>query len=193
MIATFFAAMMMVQGLDETGTAVARPIGQAVLEPVSGSYFQIFEFYGRKPHTWRHARRMVKGYHHEGREGRLAFVKDGTTHYFLILNFDLLRQAKMWIGLSAECNEQADLKWLDETMLADTNFRAWSSVAQKNIREQCRRLKDTGTQLPIFYEPTDFGVRWEMAGPKTDIRYMMVEFPVPTEEDAAADQQQGSD
>lgn len=182
MIAALFATFMMMQGLDDTGTAVAQPIGRAQLEPISGSYFQVFEFYGRPPHTWVHASRMVKGYHHEGREGRLALIKDGTTHYFLLLNFEMLRTHKMWIGLSAVCNEQADLMWLDDTPLAETSFRAWSSVAQKGIREECKRLEGTGTALPIYYDPSQFGVRWEVAGPKENITHMMVEFPVPSEE-----------
>ncbi len=183
MLSALFAAMLMVQNTDDTGIAVAQPVGEAVLEPISGSYFQVFEFYGRPPHTWRHAARMVKGYRHEDREGHLAFVKDGATHFFLVLNFDMLREQKMWIGLSAECNEQADMKWIDETPLAEGSFRAWSPVAQKNIRERCRALEDTATQLPIFYDPTEFGVRWEVGDPRTNITHMMVEFPVPAEEE----------
>jgi hypothetical protein len=179
MIAAIFATLMMMQSLDDTGTAVAQPIGRAQLEPVSGSYFQVFEFYGRPPHTWKHATRMVKGYHHEGREGRLALIKDGTTHYFLLLNFEMLRTYKMWIGLSAVCNKQADLVWLDDTPLSETSFRAWSRVAQKGIRDRCKRLEGSGTALPIYYDPSIYGVRWEVADPQQNVIHMMVEFPVP--------------
>lgn len=182
MFAAIVGAMMLVQGLDETGIAVARPIGKAILEPATGSYFQVFEFYGRPPHTWRHAKRMVKGYRHEDREGRLAFVQTGATHFFLVLNFEMLREKRMWIGLSAECNKQADLKWLDDTPLGDGSFRAWSPVAQKGIREGCKRLEGTGKQLPVFYDPTEFGVRWEIASETANITHMMVEFPVPPED-----------
>lgn len=184
MLSVLVASMMLIQNVDETGIAVAQPVGEAILEPISGSYFQIFEFYGRPPHTWRHATRMVKGYRHEDREGHLAFVKDGATHFFLVLNFDMLRERKMWIGLSAECNEQADLKWLDDVPLAEGSFRAWSPVAQKNIRDNCKRLQDTGTRLPIYYDPTEFGVRWEVGSPGDNITHMMVEFPVPPEDEA---------
>ena len=38
--ATLLATMMLAQNLDDTGTAVAQPVGTAVLEPVSGSYFR---------------------------------------------------------------------------------------------------------------------------------------------------------
>ncbi len=184
MFAALVGAMMVMQGLDETGIAVAKPIGKAILEPMSGSYFQIFEFYGRPPHTWRHATRMVKGYRHQDREGRLAFVKSGATHFFLVLNFEMLREKKMWIGLSAECNKQADLKWLDETPLGDGSFRAWSPVAQKGIRAGCASLQDTATRLPVYYDPTEFGVRWEIGRVGTNIQHMMVEFPVPPEQPA---------
>ncbi len=187
MFAAVVGAMMLMQNIDETGIAVARPVGDAILEPASGSVFQVFEFYGRPPHTWRHATRMVKGYRHDGREGRLAFVKTGATHFFLVLNFDMLREQKMWIGLSAECNDQADLKWLDETALVDGSFRAWSPVAQKGIREGCARLEGTGTRLPVFYDPTEFGVRWEIGGVNNNIKHMMVEFPVPPKETDEAD------
>lgn len=186
MFAAVVGAMMLMQGLDETGIAVARPIGKAILEPVTGSYFQVFEFYGRPPHTWRHAKNMVRGYRHNDREGRLAFVKTGATHFFLVLNFEMLRAKKMWIGLSAECNDQADLIWSDETPLGDGSFRAWSPVAQKGIRENCARLEGTGTRLPVFYDPTEFGVRWEIGSVTMNITHMMVEFPVPSEEDAEA-------
>ena len=179
MFGALVAAMMMFQ--DDTGIAVARPIGEAMLEPVSGSYFQVFEFFGRPPHTWRHAARMVKGYRHEDRDGHLAYVKDGATHFFLVLNFDILREQKLWIGMSARCNETAELYWLDDTPLAEGSFRAWSPVAQKTFRDQCKQLQNTGTDLPIYYDPTEFGVRWEVANPRTNLKYMMVEFPVPAE------------
>ena len=189
MFGVLVAAMMMLQ--DDTGIAVARPIGEAILEPVSGSYFQVFEFFGRPPHTWRHASRMVKGYRHNDRDGHLAYVKDGATHFFLVLNFDRLRSTKMWIGLSAKCNETAELYWTDDTPLAEGSFRAWSPVAQKKFRDRCRSLQDSGTDLPVYYDPTEFGVRWEVGDPTTNIRYMMVEFPVPseTEEDATDESQ----
>lgn len=192
MFAALVGTMMLVQGLDETGIAVARPVGKAILEPITGSYFQVFEFYGRPPHTWRHATRMVKGYRHNGREGRLAFVQTGATHFFLVLNFEMLRQKKMWIGLSAECNKQADLKWLDETLLGDGSFRAWSPIAQKGIREGCARLEGTGKRLPVYYDPTEFGVRWEIGSETYNITHMMVEFPVPPEEDEAESSEEPS-
>lgn len=181
MLSAFVASLMLVQAVDETGIAVARPIGRAILEPISGSYFQVFEFYGRPPHTQRHAERMVKGYRHMDREGHLAFVKDGATHFFLVLNFDLLREHRMWIGLNAECNKQADLKWLDDSTLAEGSFRAWSPVAQKNIRENCKTLEGTGARLPVYYDPTEFGVRWEVGSLGLNIQHMIVEFPVPPE------------
>lgn len=182
MFSTVIGAAMMMQSLDATGTALARPIGEAHLEPVSGSYFQVFEFYGRPPHTWRHAEQMVKGYLHDGREGHLAFVKEGATHYFLILNFDLIHEQKMWIGLSAQCNDVAELNWLDGSSLQSGSFRAWSSVAQKKVRDGCNARRNTGTELPVFYEPSEFGVRWEVGEPNTNLKYMMVEFPVPKED-----------
>lgn len=188
MFGALVAAMMMFQ--DDTGIAVARPIGDAVLEPVSGSYFQIFEFFGRPPHTWRHASRMVKGYRHADRDGHLAYVKEGATHFFLVLNFDLLRTNRVWIGLSARCNESAELYWADDTPLTEGSFRAWSPVAQKRFRDQCRSLQNTGTDLPVYYDPTEFGVRWEVANPNANIQHMMVEFPVPSETDGE-DEEQG--
>ncbi len=191
MISTLVAAMMMIQNIDDTGIAVAKPVGQAVLEPITGSYFQIFEFYGRPPHTWRHAARMVKGYRHKDRDGHLAFVKDGATHFFLVLNFDMLREKKMWIGLSAKCNEQADLTWLDDTLLSDGSFRAWSPVAQKKFRDDCKRQQGSGTDLPIYYDPTEFGVRWEVGSPTLNIQHMMVEFPVPAADEGEAATEQG--
>lgn len=187
MFAPLIAALFMMQAIDDTGTAIAQPIGTAILEPTSGAYFQVFEFYGRPPHTWRHAKRMVKGYLHEGREGRLAQIKNSNIHYFLILNFDDLRKFPMWIGLSADCNEQADLMWVDGTPLSETSFRGWNPVAQKKIRDTCKGLQDTGTQLPIYYEPDQLAARWEMATPNRNITRMMVEFPVPEEEEAASE------
>ncbi len=179
--------MTFMQGIDDTGTAVARPIGEVHFNEKTGSYYQIFEFLGKPPHTWRHARRMVKGYLYEGREGQLATVKDVDTHYFLVLNFMDMRTKSMWIGLSVTCNETAEIAWVDDSRLEDQSFRGFAEGELRNISRTCRSLKDTGVQLPIYYEPDEFGVRWHLARANTNEQYMMVEFPVPTEEDDQSD------
>ncbi|MFC3051177.1 C-type lectin domain-containing protein [Kordiimonas pumila] len=175
------AAMMFQTDIDDTGTAVARPMGNAILEPDTGSYYQVFEFYGRPPYTWEHANRMVKGYHYQGREGRLAEVKSGNTHYFLLVNFPDIRTNPMWIGLHVECNETAEIKWQDGSSLSEQSFRAWNDGTPKNISRTCREHKESGMILPVFYQAHELGVRWEVAQEKANMKYMMVEFPVPTE------------
>ncbi|NVJ69275.1 MAG: C-type lectin domain-containing protein [Alphaproteobacteria bacterium] len=181
--ATVAILMTLFQGIDETGTAVARPIGQASLDSATGSYFQVFEFYGRPPHSWEHASRMVKGYIYEGREGQLATVKDVNTHYFLILNFPQMRTTSMWIGLTATCNEQADIEWIDGARLLDQSFRGFADGVARKISRTCRDRKDSGAVFPIYYQPDEFGVRWQVATPNQNLQYMMVEFPKPPEED----------
>jgi len=178
----FLAVAMMFQGVDDTGTAVARPIGEAYLEPTTGSYFQVFEFYGRPPHTWNHAKIMVKGYLHEGREGQLAHIKSQTVHYFLLVKFPVMRQQKMWIGLSATCKERAEIKWLDGTFIGEQAFRAWNDGTQRKISRTCRARQDSGAVLPVFYDPHELGTRWEAGDAGTNLRFMIVEFPVPKEE-----------
>ncbi|TNE60662.1 MAG: C-type lectin domain-containing protein [Alphaproteobacteria bacterium] len=168
------AALM--QGLDSTGTAIARPIGEAHKDPTSGNYYQIFEFYGPRPYTWRHARRMVRGYIYEGMEGQLASVKELSTHYFLLLQFPKMREMPTWIGLSAQCNETAELTWQDGSSLADQSFRAWGADAQATISRYCRAHKLSGDTIPIYYKPDQFGVRWEAGNEGTDLQYMVVEF-----------------
>lgn len=180
------AASMLLQGLDDTGTAVARPIGEVHLEPTTGSYFQVFEFYGRPPHTWRHADRMVRGYLHEGREGRLAHITSGSVHYFLLVKFPLLRQMPSWIGLRAICNETTELKWVEGPDLVDQSFRAWNDGTQKNISRTCRANKNSGMELPVFYDPHELGTRWEIGDIRTNQRYMLVEFKVPEDAEAEA-------
>ena len=91
----------------------------------------------------------------------------------------------MWIGLSAQCNESADLKWLDDTPLSEGSFRAWSPVAQKKFRDECKKRQNSGIDLPVFYDPTEFGVRWEVGDPNVNITHMMVEFPIPQEDEEA--------
>ncbi|WP_417463547.1 C-type lectin domain-containing protein [Kordiimonas sp.] len=176
------ALNMMMQGIDDTGTAVARPIGEVHFNEDTGSYYQIFDFIGKPPHTWVHARRMVKGYRYKDREGRLAVIKDISLHYFLLLNFPMLRQQKMWIGLSVECNETADMTWVDGSSLADQSFRGFGEGVLRDISRTCRARKDSGALYPIYYEPDQFGVRWQMADARANLTYMMVEFPVPEEE-----------
>ncbi|WP_417451703.1 C-type lectin domain-containing protein [Kordiimonas sp.] len=176
------ALTMMMQGIDDTGTAIARPIGEVHFNEDTGSYYQVFDFVGKPPHTWEHARRMVKGYLQEGREGRLVVVRDIATHYFLILNFPQMRQQSMWIGLAATCNETADLEWVDGTSLADQSFRGFGDGVLRDISRSCRARKGSGDVLPIFYQPDQFGVRWQVANAKTNKGYMMVEFPAPNEE-----------
>jgi len=174
---------LMIQGVDDTGTAVAKPIGEVHLEPTTGSYFQVFEFYGRPPHTWKHAQRMVRGYHHEGREGRLASVKSGNTHYFLLAKFPLIRQRQMWIGLKAECNETAEITWSDGTALEGQSFRAWNDGTQKKISRTCRDRPSSGMLLPVYYDPHQLGTRWEAGTERSNLSYMLVEFVEPTEDD----------
>ena len=180
-----FGAVMLLQGVDATGTAIARPIGEVHLEPTTGSYFQVFEFYGRPPYTWRHSNEMVKGYFHQGRVGQLATIKSQNVHYFLLVNFPMVQQVRMWIGLSATCNERAELSWIDGTALKDHPFRAWNDGAQRKISRTCRTKIDSGTVLPIFYDPHELGTRWEPGTASQNYRYMMVEFAVPEEEPVA--------
>jgi hypothetical protein len=177
------AASMLTQGLDDTGTAIAKPIGDVILEPTTGSYFQVFEFYGRPPHSWRHADRMVRGYFHEGREGKLAHVVSGSVHYFLLSRFPIVRQEKMWIGLQVTCNEKAEIEWVDGGALADQSFRAWNDGTQKTISRTCRDRVESGYEMPIFYDPHELGTRWEAGNSRTNLRFMMVEFQVPKETD----------
>ena len=176
------ALALLVQGVDDTGTAVAKPVGPVHLEPITGSYFQVFEFYGRPPHTWRHAERMVRGYFHEKREGQLAAIKSGQIHYFLLSKFPLLQRQKMWIGLLAKCNDTAEITWSDGTALADQSFRAWNDGTLKRISRTCRSRKQSGAELPVFYDPHELGTRWEAGNQRTNLKYMLVEFVEPTEE-----------
>ncbi|MCJ9430388.1 C-type lectin domain-containing protein [Kordiimonas marina] len=180
-------------GVDATGTAIARPLGEAHEDPSTGNYYQIFQFYGPKPYTWAHAKHMVHGYIYEGRVGQLASVKTLETHYFLLLQFPEMRKHKTWIGLSAQCNEQADLEWLDGTKLEDTNFRAWAADAQRKISRTCRDHRLSGNIYPIYYMPDAFGVRWEMGQSNTDIEYMVVEFPKSEDPKAAGQKSDSKD
>ncbi len=170
------AAAMMFQGVDDTGTAIARPIGEVKLEPTTGSYFQMFEFYGRPPYSWQHAQRMVRGYRYQDREGRLAHVKSGAVHYFLLLNFMELLSKKAWIGLSAKCGEKAEIEWLDGSILGDQSFRAWNDGTQRKISRACAASKLSGKIFPVYYESHELGLRWETAAEKANLQYMMVEF-----------------
>ena len=172
-------AMMLQSSVDATGTAIARPTGDVKQEDTSGSYFQIFEFYGRPPHTWEHAQAMVGGYVYKERAGRLAQVKSSAIHYFLLLNFLELRENKTWIGLGAECNETADLMWIDGSLLKDQSFRAWNEGTLKKISRSCRSSKGSGKILPVFYDADEFGLRWEAGSEKQNLRHILVEFPDP--------------
>lgn len=174
----FLGAAMLLQNVDATGTAIARPVGEVYLEPTTGSYFQVFEFFGRPPHTWAHAKEMVRGYVHEGREGRLAHIKSQTIHYFLLIKFPMIRKIKMWIGLSATCKERADIRWIDGTHLGDQPFRAWNDGTQRTITRTCKSRIDSGDVLPVYYDPHELGTRWEAGNAGTNLRYMIVEFPV---------------
>jgi len=182
--ATVVTMVTLFQGIDATGTAVARPIGEAKLNSETGSYFQVFEFVGRPPHTWEHAKLMAKGYLHEGREGHLATVTTTAEHYFLVLNFPRMRQVPMWIGLSATCNETAEVTWLDGRSLAEQTFRGFGPGTLKKVSQTCRARKGTGAVFPFYYRPDDFGVRWEMGTKSTNVTYLMVEFPKPSVDEA---------
>ncbi len=184
---TAFAGIMLIGASlqsfnDYTGTAVAQPIGEAHLDPTSGSYYQIFVFHGKPPHTWRHARKMVRGYFHEKREGRLAHVLNIKTHYFLISKFPMMFDQRMWIGLSVVCEKDdgPQPQWTDGKLLKETTFRAWDPAAGQSYNRQCKG-KDYKTQIPVMYDPTQFGSRWRVEQINTNVKYMMVEFAEPVE------------
>ena len=182
-LATMVVALtMMMQGIDETGTAVASPIGEVAFDADTGSYYQIFQFIGKPPHTWEHARRMVKGYQYEGREGQLAVIRNIASHYFLLLKFPMLRQQKMWIGLGVTCEKKTSiLEWVDGTSLADQSFRGFGEGVLREVSRTCRTVEYSKDIYPIYYEPDSFGVRWQLGRPKDNLLYMMVEFPKPAE------------
>lgn len=179
------AAMMFQSGVDSTGTAIARPIGDVKQEETTGSYFQMFEFYGRPPHTWEHAQAMVSGYVYKSRPGRLAHIKTSSIHYFLLLNFSDLHSKKAWIGLGAECNEKADIMWADGSLLKHQSFRAWNVGTLKKISRSCRAAKDSGKFFPVYYDSHELGLRWDINSPKGNLQYMVVEFAQPEEEPKA--------
>jgi len=108
-------------------------------------------------------------------------------HYFLLVNFPLVREQRMWIGLSATCNEHPDIEWLDGTAIAEKPFRAWNDGAQKKISRTCKSNKESGIVLPVHYDPHELGTRWEPGTAKLNLRYMMVEFPAPQVDDASDD------
>lgn len=178
------AVMSILAGLmqatpDATGTAIARPLGKAEFFSASDSYFQVFEFFGKPPHTWAHANRMVRGYRVEGRDGRLAHVPDLETHFFLLSHFQLMNEQRMWIGLYVDCGERITTHWVEGPALDAQPFRAWIDTAPGTIRGLCRTHRSSGRPVPVFYEPSEFGVRWQAMAPGGNLKYMMVEFPAP--------------
>ncbi|WP_374763803.1 C-type lectin domain-containing protein [Yunchengibacter salinarum] len=204
LIAAFFAVGMALssgavgQGVDSTGTAVAKPRGQAVQDPTSGSYFQLFEFYGPQPYSWRHASAMVPGYEYKGVPGQLARIKQADTHYFLMVEFPVLRSAPAWIGLVGECGRGIEFQWVSGEPLSQSPFRAWAAGAREQARTLCDRAPE-GTRLPVFYEPSEFGTRWRVTRSNANQRLMLVEFPQqdpesdPDQPDTGADQEKGGE
>ncbi|PCI63087.1 MAG: hypothetical protein COB37_05825 [Kordiimonadales bacterium] len=180
------ASSLLVQSFSGTGTAAAKPLGKAVLEETTGHHFQIFEFVGRPPHTWEHAELMVSGYMHEGVPGQLAKIPTADVHYFLLGNFPLVGTVNMWFGLTAICRDGTAFEWVDGTALVATPFRAWSDGAQRKISRGCRAGASSFKRFPVYYNSSKFGMRWEAANARTDVRYMIVEFvPLKKEENEA--------
>ena len=71
---------------------------------------------------------------------------------------------------------------MDGTSLADQSFRGFGEGVLRSISRSCRSRKDSGQVLPVYYQPDQFGVRWQVGTSGTNLTYMMVEFPAPEEE-----------
>ncbi len=181
-IATTASALISLVSLqvsvDATGTAIARPVGEAKFDAPSGSYFQVMQFYGPTPHTWEHAQVMVKGYRHKDREGRLAHITTGEIHFFMMLNYPELQMYPMWMGLRVECKDKQG-RWTDNTLLREQEFRAWSDTTGKIIRDTCKREGEK-SYVPFTYKGSETGgLRWHAVGKRTNVKSMLVEFPDP--------------
>lgn len=169
---------------DATGTAVAQPTGEVVYREDTDTYYQIFEFFGSPPYSWEHAQFTVKGYRHKGREGFLAKIPDAMTHYFVLGSLRQLRAQPAWIGMAFRCEEGvAVASWDDGDLLKDQSFRAWAPNVGRKTRDACRGRMSSDA-IPVYYNPTDLGTRWEVASGKGNIQYLLVAFPPP--EDVAS-------
>lgn len=162
------------QFFGSTGTAIALPEGDAVYHAESDTYYRLMRFQGSKPYSWEHALKMAKSYEHEGREGFLAIIPDADTHYFLTGSLVTLRQEPAWFGLRVQCTPGVISKWYTGKPLTSQTFRAWAPDAIRRIRDMCTNTK---AYLPVYTQPTDLGVRWQVDRKSADRDLLLVAYP----------------
>ena len=171
--------------------APARAAGEELLNtkvyfPHTKSYFELVD--GVPPDTppslrevyrynWGQAEKEAKRRSFKGVRGRLAVVRDRTTHDFLRQTF--WPRMETWIGLRYICSVRR-LLWVDGKVHKRKDFSVWSQVwnvaGTDRLNNPKRSYCGTGSggYLPIHYWAETF--RWNANGPLKEYHRFFVEY-----------------
>lgn len=153
---------------NSDGTVSAGPY----YNPASKSYFELIKMQAMPGMRtdWNTAKDLAEKNFYKETQGRLAIIKDITTHQFILQSFSA---QNYWIGLQYFCNSET-LTWIDGTDATNSNFSAWASQ-WSNTKIRCGD-KD---YMPVHYTtatPTK-ALRWRASGPHKGYREYLVEYP----------------
>jgi len=147
------------------GTVSAGPY----YNPASKSYFELFK--STTGSTWSEIEKMAQENVFKDTQGQLATIKNLETHQFILKNFRA--PTAFWIGLQYTC-ASGTLMWIDGTMVAKTDFTAWSPQwARTHVRCANRGY------MPVSYtKNTKYTTpKWQATGPGKGFLYYLVEYP----------------
>lgn len=148
-----------------------------IYNPSTKSYFEL-RVDLPKPSTWEMAVRYARTKQFKGVRGQLAEIKSIQTHSFLQANFDVREEA--WIGLRYFCAFRK-LVWADGTEQPRSKFKMW---ARRWHRTEIRCGKNQIQYMPIYYQKSDQGFKWQASGPSKHFVSYFVEYPTGSENPA---------
>jgi hypothetical protein len=141
-----------------------------IYNPHTKSYFEL-RIDLPKPPNWLTANKFAKTRTYKGVRGRRAIVKDVETHSFLHANFHLNEEA--WIGMRFLCSVRK-LVWVTGDEQKRKEFSAWArSWHRTNVTCRTNRM----AFMPVYYQPTRDGFRWQASGQQKYFGSVFVEYP----------------
>lgn len=148
--------------------------GRPIYNPATKSYFELRG--DNREEVWMNARRRAEALEYKGVRGRLAVVTSPETHSFLAKNFDI--DVEAWIGLRYWCTYRK-LQWVTGDVLSPEHFTAWAS--QWNKPEPIGPCEGASTMvtgyMPVFYQPTANGFKWQAVNAGKGYSRYFVEYP----------------
>jgi hypothetical protein len=161
---------------ESASTSTAKPVyNKPIYDPASKSYFELVKLtkgddadHYLPSMNWSNAEAFARRRAYKGALGRLATIKAGDTHFFILTS--LRPSTFTWIGLRYSCDTQK-FRWSDGTALVE-EFQAWHATWNQS-GESCLK----GSFMGVAYTPISDGFRWVAKGRAKLYTDLLVEYP----------------